>query len=153
VTNKPATTTSDKAVALRANDLLQAIATGQIEVLQDKKAVALAIVEQILTAGTLDEAFDNTGTIASKDMVDTPLLLEGVQLMPGELEDAQLPAYVLLRCRDANGNRLLVNSGSARVMAQALYAQIHELLPLMIAVIEVGKARAGQNAPLGLTTL
>lgn len=134
----------------RPADILQAIKTGEIPDLGDRKQQALGIVAQILEAETLEQIFDPGGTLATKDMIGSVFTLEDVQLMPGEADDAALPVYVLLRGRWEDGTAFVANSGSPRIIGQALAAQLRELLPLRVAVVEIGRAKAGQNAPLGL---
>lgn len=134
-------------------DVLQAIATGDIEAMQDRKAIALSVVESILRAESEAEAFDAGGTIATRELVGVRLELRDVKLMPGEIEDAALPVYVLLDCRDEAGGRMVVNSGAARVIGQAVFAKINNLLPKWVTVVEVAKAKPGQSAPLGLSVV
>lgn len=134
----------------RPADILQAIATGDLEAVSDPKAVALSVIESILRAETAEAIFDTGGTIATKDLLGEPFVLTGVQLMPGQIEDAALPVYALLDCVDGNGERFVANTGAARIIGQAVAAKMRDLLPIKVQVVEVAKARPGQNAPLGL---
>jgi hypothetical protein len=135
----------------RPADLIEAIRSGNIPDLGDPKDVAIRVVEEILNAPDVEAAFDTGGSIATRELVGQVLVLEDVRLMPGQIEDASLPAYVLLNVVDENGERKLVNSGSARVIGQSVYAKMRDLLPLRVRVVEIAAARPGQSAPLGLS--
>lgn len=135
----------------RPADLIEAIRSGDIPDLGDPKAVALRVVEEILNAETMEQAFDTGGSTATRDLVGQKLIVNDVRLMPGQIEDASLPAYVLLDCTDEGGQKLLVNSGAARIVGQAVWLKMKDMLPQQVAVIEIAAARPGQSAPLGLS--
>jgi hypothetical protein len=135
----------------RPADLIEAIRSGQIPDLGDPKAVALRVVEEILNAETIEAAFDTGGSTPTRDLVGQRLVINDVRLMPGQIEDASLPAYVLLDCEDEGGAKLLVNSGAARIVGQAVWLKMKDMLPQAVAVVEIAAARPGQSAPLGLS--
>ena len=134
-------------------DLLEAIRTGNVPETESAEDIALSIVQQILGAQTEEEVFDAGGSTAAKDLVGQVLYLRAVKLMKGELADARMPVYVLLDCEGEDGKGIVVNTGAARIMAQAWRARELGLLPKHVRVVEVGSARPGENAPLGLAVV
>jgi hypothetical protein len=115
--------------------------------------VALSVVEQILRAETVEEAFDTGGTTPCMSLVGQQFVVNNVRLMPGQIEDAALPVYVLLDCQYEDGQRFVANTGAARIVGQACWAMMHDQLPLKVTVVELARPRPGQNAPLGLSVL
>ena len=134
----------------RPDDLLQAIASGDVPELGDPKTVALSIISQILNADSEAQIFDTGGTIACKTIVGEVFELQAVRLMPGEIEDAALPVYVLLECEAHDGSKFVANTGAARIMGQALAMWQRNMLPRQVRVVELATPKPGQNAPLGL---
>jgi hypothetical protein len=134
----------------KPNDVIEAIRSGNVPDLGDPADVAMRVVEEILRAPDVEAAFDTGGSVATAKLVGEEITIVDVRLMPGTIEDAALPVYVLLDCADQNGEKLLVNSGAARVIGQAVYAKMHDLLPMKVRVVEIAKGRTGQSAPLGL---
>lgn len=137
----------------RPADILQAIASGDVQGLSDPKTVALAVIDRILQAETVEDIFDTGSTTACQQLVGVKFALLDVQLMPGQIEDAALPVYALLACEDEGGQRFMANTGAARIIGQAVAAKIRDLLPLQVTVVEVAAARPGQSAPLGLSVV
>lgn len=134
----------------RPADLIEAIRTGQIPDLGDSKAIALRVVEETLSAETIEQAFDTGGSTATRELIGQVLVIEDVRLMPGRIEDASLPAYVLLDCVDGDGQRVLVNSGAARIVGQAVWLKMKDMLPQRVAIVAIAAPRPGQSPPLGL---
>lgn len=134
----------------RPADILDAIKSGDIPDLTDRKALALRLIEQILNAEDEAAIFDTGGTVATRDLIGTVFELRDVQLMPGEIEDAALPVYVLLDCRHADGTAFVANSGATRIVGQAIAAKTRGLLPKQMTVVELAAPKPGQSAPLGL---
>lgn len=134
----------------RPLDLLEMIKGGELPEVEDPLAIKEMIVAQILAAETEDEVFGAGGSTATNDVKHEPFTLRDVKVMRSELADA-LPIYMLLDVVfQADGKPAVLNTGSARIMAQAWRARELGLLPKVVQVIEVAKARPGESAPLGL---
>jgi hypothetical protein len=137
-------------------ELLDAVRSGRMPDIQEPEQVKIRIIENILSAQTLEEAFAPGGTRAlggPNGLVGELLTISDAHLLPSEIEGA-LPVYMLLECvhHTAGGEKgVVVNTGSPRVMASIVWAKDHGHLPVKVRVIEVGHARPGQSAPVGLT--
>jgi hypothetical protein len=122
----------------------------------DPEIVNQQIVAQILSAPTIEEVFDNGGTIATMKLVGEILVLRDVKLLPSSMvatKDQPNPpkCYAILEvANSASGEVKALNTGSPRIMAQACRAKDLGELPLEVRIIEVAKAKHGRNAPLGL---
>ena len=98
-----------------------------LEATQDNggRDAAMAIMESILKAETLEEAFDRqeAGTVSSKDFTLRPfrLLPENIswkKSASGYIEQGGFPFYALLRVTDmATGDEVVVDSGSPSVIS------------------------------------
>jgi hypothetical protein len=125
----------------------------------DPDIVNAQIVAQILSAGTIEEVFDNGGTIATMKLVGEVLVLRDVKLLPSAIQptkDQPNPpkVYAILEvANSATGEIRALNTGSPRIMAQACRAKDLDALPLEVRIVEVAKAKPGRNAPLGLELL
>lgn len=132
-------------------ELVKYLAGDGLPTIEDPALVQARIVATILTAETVEGVFDNTGSTATKEMVGKPIRLLDVQLRASAIEDNASPVYALLEVADiTSGEIKALNTGSPRIMAQACRAKDLGALPLDCRVIEVGAAKPGQNAPLGL---
>ena len=140
-------------------ELLDAVRSGKMPEIQEPEQVKQRIIENILGAETLEEAFAPGGTRAlggPNGLVGELLTVNDAHLLPSQIEGA-LPVYMLLECLhhlpggDGEVKGLVVNTGSPRVMASIVWAKDHGHLPLKVRVIEVGAGRPGQSAPVGLT--
>lgn len=123
----------------------------------DPDELTAEIMARILAAGNLEDAFDNSGSTATKLLVGQPMLLRDVRLRASGLEDDpahpnRLKVYAHLEVA-IDGELRVLNTGSPRIMAQACYAKDRGHLTgdgLPVKIIEVARARPGQNPPLGL---
>lgn len=120
----------------------------------DPSIMAAIIVANISAAKTLEEAFSNVKSIGAAELVDEgPFIVQGVTLRKSALADGEgSGVYVLVDAVKAiNGDRILINTGSTKIMGELGWAVDHGHIPgLAVEVIEVAAARRGQNAPLGL---
>ena len=109
-----------------------------------------SIIEKNLRAETVGDLFSDTGTIAAKDYVGIPIEVTDVRLAAGEV-DGKDATYMLI---DAivlgTGEAVVLNTGAPNITSKLYNAKLRGMLPLQVAVKEVGKARQGRNAPIGL---
>ena len=131
-------------------DLLEMIRGGELPEVEDPNEIKQLIVARILGAETEAEVFDAGGSTACNDVKHQPFTLRDVKVMRSELPGA-LPIYMLLDVVfEADQKPAVLNTGAARIMAQAWRARKLDLLPKVVQVVEVAKARPGESAPLGL---
>lgn len=131
-------------------DYLQGTIVPEVE---DPAITSMRIIEQVLSAESAEQLFDLGGSTSAQEFVNVPFTMHDVQLRQSEVEGA-LPVYVLIDAEHAeSGERIPINSGAPRLMAQAWRAKQLDLLPLKVQVVEVAKAKPGQSAPLGLAAL
>jgi hypothetical protein len=126
------------------------IETGELPDTDTKERTALRIIQQVLGASSLEEAFASSKTMATQTLIGVVFVINDVMLMKGEIEDATLPVYMLLDCEHEDGEKFIANTGAARAMGQALFAREGGHLPIKVTVVEVAKAKPGQSAPIGL---
>lgn len=131
-----------------------AIVMGDVLVEPETSADAVrSIVEGILRATTLKDIFAESTTLGTKDLVGVPLAVMDVVFMASELEDNP-GNYILIKAVHLDtGEPLVINSGSKSIMAKLHQAKLHKLLPVEVEVIEVGVARKGESAPLGMRAI
>lgn len=134
-------------------DLREYLAGNLVPEVEDPRVVQARIIEQVLRAENAEQLFDSGGSTALNQLVNVPFTLHDVRVMESKIEDA-LPVYVLLdvELRDS-GDRIVVNTGAPRAMAQAWRAKELGLLPCFLQAVEVAKAEPGKSAPLGLAAL
>lgn len=134
-------------------DLREYLSGAIVPEAEDPAITAMRIVEQVLTAETAEQIFDLGGSTSAQELVNVPFTIMDVQLRQSEVEGA-LPVYVLIDAQlSDSGERVPINSGAPRLMAQAWRAKQLDLLPIKVQVVEVAKAKPGQSAPLGLAAL
>lgn len=121
----------------------------------DPQVIATNIANQLLAADSLDALFSEQQTVNSTDLVGHALKIRNAVLRKSDLENTD--AYILVDAIDVDSGEVLVmNTSSPRIMAQVLRAmELGAIDPdkskaLDVRVVEVGKAKTGQNAPTGL---
>jgi hypothetical protein len=136
--------------------LTRALAGEEILTTDNAEEVQARIVAQILASDTVEQVFDNEGTTATMKMIGEIVVLRDVALRPSQIQaiPGQPPpslVYAILEVGvPATGEIKILNTGSPRIMAQACKAKDLGALPLEVRVVEVGRAKPGMNAPLGL---
>lgn len=117
---------------------------------EDSEAIQRLIVARILGAKSAADIFTDDSTTATKEIVDVPLVINEVRLARSEIEDAR-PVYMLIEAvRKDTGEMIVLNSGSAKIMATLYQCKRLGLLPVEASVYEIGAKRPGRSAPLGL---
>lgn len=116
----------------------------------DVEGALLRQLDEILQAETLEDAFGNMQATSARDLVGRPIVIERIALKSSSLESAT-GVYMLIHATDGeSGDRLVVTTGAAKIMVQIAWAVEHDALPLAVRVVEIGAAKPGQSAPLGL---
>lgn len=144
-----------KTLDVQLMDALKSAGVSMVDFDTDPKAQAIATAEAILSATSLGAAFVNAEATSSQDAVDVPWSCERIEIKKSSIDDDRnLGVYVIaFGHRLDNGDPFVMTTGSAKVMAQLVYAATHNSLPIDVKVIEVGTKRPGQSAPLGLTLI
>lgn len=127
---------------------------------EDPAIVARRMAEQVLQAQSLDDVFAKTQTHSAPEVIGIPLIIRDILLRDSELENTETYALINAVCPGdytpfITGEVVVVNTSSPRIMAQLCRAKDLGALdnpdkPLTVRVVEVGTAKPGQNAPLGL---
>lgn len=138
-------------VALADDAAMTDIILGKTEIPeQDTAEVTEAIVRRIMAAESVQDVFREDSSIATKELVGTTLTVNQVGLRPSLLGDGDGVYMLIDAVRHDTGEIVLVNTGSAKIMAQLGRCHQRGWLPVTVEVIEVGEAKPGQSAPLGL---
>lgn len=128
-------------------DLIMGKALPEVE---DRDATSEAIIREILAAEGLGELFRSRSTVATRDLIGTPLLIRGVRLMRSNIEGIEGVWMLIDAVRLDTGEPIAVNTGAKNIMAILWRANELERLPVEVEIVHVGRARPGENAPLGL---
>jgi hypothetical protein len=125
--------------------------------IEDSAAAQQAILRQISTAGDLGELFASRSTASAKSLEGIPLRVIDVRLRRSTIDEDDDPegsgggVYMLIDAeRIEGGVPVTVNTGAPNIMMTLWRAKQLKNLPLECVVVAVGRARRGQNAPLGL---
>lgn len=108
------------------------------------------IVERILAAENPEDVFQESTSTATRELIGVPLSVNDVKIMRSNIEGARGTYALLDVVRMDTGEVVLVNTGSPTIMATAIRRKQLGSLPMECVVQEVGVARPGQSAPLGL---
>jgi hypothetical protein len=117
---------------------------------EDSEGAQRAIVERILHAENPEDVFQESTSIATRDLIGVPIRVNDVKLMASQLEGSAGTYALLDVVRLDTGEIILVNTGSPTIMATVVRRKQLGSLPMECVVTEVGAARPGQSAPLGL---
>lgn len=138
-----------------AEQLRGVLRRGEVIGDDDPKVIATNIANSLLEANSLDALFSEQQTVNSTDLVGHKLQIRNAVLRKSDLENTE--AYILVDAVDLDSGEVIVmNTSSPRIMAQVLRAmELGAIDPdkskaLDVRVVEVGKAKTGQNAPTGL---
>lgn len=140
---------ADKATEVKNTDL--ALVMGDIapEVLTSDDA-SRQIAERILAADDLAGIFADDSTVASKDMVGIGIEVTNVRIMQSELVEG-VKSYMLIDATVLDTKEAItVNTGSRNIMAKLWAVKVKGFLPVQVVITELGAARPGESAPLGL---
>ena len=146
-----ATVSDDKA---EAYGLLMSSLQGEVDLstLQDSEAVQRALAMGLLGAETLEEVFGNQGLAPWSELKGRPVKVLEVHFNASRTDEKKGPGfYAVCRLVDLEtGEQSTRHVGGYRPASQLLWAWGHDALPLDCKLVEVGAARPGQSAPLGL---
>jgi hypothetical protein len=117
---------------------------------EDPAEIQRMIVNRIVSAQSIDELFIETGTVATKEVVGIPLMVQDCRLLKGEIEGEEGVYMLIEAVRGDTGELVALNSGAPNIMSILYKGKKLGLLPLQVEVAEAGRARPGYNAPLTL---
>ncbi len=118
--------------------------------LQDSEEVARALALGLLGAETIEEVFGTQGLAPWSELLGRPVEVAEVHFNASTTEKGP-GFYAVCRLVDLEtGEQTTRHVGGYRPAAQLLWAWGHGALPLKCKLVEVGNARPGQSAPLGL---
>lgn len=128
-------------------DLITGRALPEVE---DGSEASENIVREILSADGLGALFRQRTTVATRNLIGIPLLVRDYQLRLSTIEGTEGIWMLIDAVRIDSGEVVMVNTGAKNIMALLIRAKQLEKLPVEVEVIELGRARPGQNAPLGI---
>lgn len=96
--------------------------------------VQMQIAAQIVAADTVEAIFATRDTIGSKDYVDQPFTLLGVDVRDSTIGGDGPPKYMVLRCANGDGEPFVLTSGSVNIMAAAWNAADRGFLPVRVVI-------------------
>jgi hypothetical protein len=161
--------TGELATTEETRKVTEDIIMGRGEVLDtlddSPQAAQEQIVRRILAAPDEDAVLAEDSTVATRDLVEVPLMVSAFHLRKSQLVDNDTGeikegAYMIVEATNlaedgANGasfpRRLTLNTGAPKIMAQLIRLQQLELLPAKVMVREVGQAKPGRNRALQLS--
>lgn len=138
-------------VDLAAEDAVELVMGEVLPTIEDRAQAARSIVEDIMRAETLGGLFKSRTTVATKELVGQPLLIKDVRILRSTLEENKDGVWMLIDAVNiATGEVISVNTGSRNIMALLLRGKMQGQLPVEVIVIEAGRKRPGESAPLSL---
>lgn len=145
-----ATVSDDKAEAYA---LLMRSVKGEVDLLElyDSEEVQRALALGLLGSETLEEVFGAQSSLEPwSALLGRPVDVLEVHFNASKTEKGPGFYAVVKLVEVATGEQSTRHIGGYRPSAQLLWAWGHDRLPLRCKVTEIGKAQAGQSAPLGL---
>lgn len=132
-------------------DLRELMRGEAVPEVEDPAIVKMRIVEQVLQAETVEDIFRNDQTVALGELVGSRIMVRDVVPMASAIKESS-PVYLLIDAVDVTtGEKMVLNTSAARAMAQLWRAKEVGALPVQLQVVEVGRAKDGLNAPIGLS--
>jgi hypothetical protein len=117
---------------------------------EDSTALQRSIIESNLRAESIGDLFADEGTIAAKDYLGIPIEVIDVRLAEGEVEGKPANYMLIDAVNLDSGEKVILNTGAPNITSKLLNAKLRGWLPMQVAVKEVGRAKGGRNAPIGL---
>lgn len=126
----------------------------RLSVVEDSGAVQADIARRILEASSVEELAKLQGTVSASDLVGHTLKVRGGRWM-NSTADAGTGVYAQLDAVDLTDDHpVTVNAGSSNMVATLVkLLDLDALDKCTLKVIEVGKAKPGQSAPLGFEVI
>lgn len=133
-------------------DLLTSAIEGKVDLMEsyDSEEVQRALALGLLSADTLEGVFGNQTLKPWSELLGVPVEVRDVHFNPSKTENGPGFYCVVDVVELESGETSTRHIGGFRPCSQLLYAWSRDALPLRCKVIEVGAARQGQSAPLGL---
>lgn len=121
----------------------------------DDKAGLESIVREALASQTPADVLRTSLPVSASNFLNTPMLLETFRIIPSEFEEGSgLPFYASMTVQVGEPPEYrVVNTSSVKVLAQLAALDGHGEWPQVVQLIEAGKAKKGQSAPLALALI
>ena len=133
-------------------DLLRGSMTGEVDLMEnyDSEEVQRALALGLLGSESLEELFGSQALEPWSELLGRPVEVRDVHFNPSKTEGGP-GFYAVVNLVDLEtGEQMTRHIGGWRPCSQLLAAWAAGELPFKAKVIEVGLARSGQSAPLGL---
>lgn len=133
-------------------ELLHGSMTGEVDLMEsyDSEEVQRALALGLLGSESLEELFGTQTLAPWSELLGRPMIVREVHFNPSKTENGP-GFYAVCNLADPESGEVTTRHiGGWRPMAQLLAAWASGSLPITAKVIEVGAARQGQSAPLGL---
>lgn len=138
-------------VAVPASDqLIEFLSTGKAAVEAfDPQQAALAIVERILHAGSIEDVLKQQEAIHARDVLGQVLHLLGYGVQESDF-DGSAKFYMLLNCVSDDGEPYNVTCGAINVMAQVYKLGQLNAFPIDVRIVENAKPTKAGYKPMWL---
>jgi hypothetical protein len=118
---------------------------------EDPDEVAARIAARDLGATSPQDLFGGSASVLhSKDYINKPFRLDGVEWRPSDFDGDGQPFYAVLTITTADGTREVMTTGAAGIMRKAAVAADKGWLPQWVKIVE-GNQTSGGYKPLDLT--
>lgn len=133
-------------------ELLTRAIKGEVDLMEsyDSEAVQRALALGLLSSETLEGVFGSQALEPWSALLGIPVEVRDVHFNPSKTENGPGFYCVVDLVELESGEASTRHIGGYRPCAQLVFAWARELLPIRCKVIEVGAARQGYSAPLGL---
>lgn len=133
-------------------ELLTRAIKGDVDLMEsyDSQEVQRALALGLLGSETLESVFGSQGLAPWSELLGVPCVVNDVHFNPSKTEGGPGFYCVVDIVDTTTGEASTRHIGGFRPCAQLVFVWARDLLPITCKVIEVGAARQGQSAPLGL---
>jgi|SRR5579859_4809182 len=114
--------------SLGLNDVELMLLDTSIRVSEDPEAAARAIVERILGAETIEEAYGVDEVTHCRDILGVPIVILSARWQRSGFEEGA-GIYAIIDGVTKDGQKLTVSCGARTVMAQLVWSMTHNDLP------------------------
>lgn len=121
-----------------------------VQIADDPDRSAREIIEQILRAESADDVLARAEAIHARDMLDEPFVALGVRFLNSDFAGEGMSIYAVIDGSTKAGERIVVTCGARNVVAQLHRLGTLGSFPIPVMIVESGRARPGQSAPMRL---
>lgn len=136
----------------KPGDDLEAVIRGDVAPrITDPEEAALAIVERILKAETVEDVLTMAGALGADDVLNRPFLLHGCKWIKSAYEQGAPVFAVIDATFEDTGERTVITCGGRNVLAQIVQLDKLEALPRKVKLVRTERPTSNGFYPLWLT--